>query len=356
MFNKSFLGIDIGSNSIKAVEIVKTGRNQFKVERLGRIAMPKNAVVSGEIIDKAAVQNSLKELIKALKPSTSKAVIAITSKSVITRSIRMPIMTMNEIEESLKYEVERYIPMSLDDIIYDFSDAGVVEADGGKQQQVMLVAAPKKEIYGLYEFFKQAGVNPIAIETPAFALWRLYCIVASAAEDTFACLDMGNQTSTIIIFKEKKPHFIRQIPLGGQHIWEAITASMGAAFDEAAASLESDLGFLPNNATDNLDPEAVQRDMLLRAAFGDFVHEIRRSMDFYRMQSRDASISRLILCGGLTKINGIDDFFASEFAMEVSVGKIAPLVDKHKIADSIKEKLSPDMAVAIGLALREVFV
>ena len=161
MFRKSraLVGLDVGSSAVKAVELKAVGKG-FSVSAFGTQPVPPDSIVDGTIIDASAVADAIREVFESNKAFTTKDVCAsLSGNPVIVKKVRLPVMTKSELDESIYWEAEQYIPFEIQDVNLDYQilDPGT-GPDSRGTMEVLLVAV-KKEKIGDY-----SGV--IALATP----------------------------------------------------------------------------------------------------------------------------------------------------------------------------------------------
>ena len=170
---KGLVGLDIGSYSIKAVELKarkKGGRDAYEVARIGYEPLPHDAIVEGTIIDSAAVVETIRLLFDENKISNKDIVISISGNSVIIKKISLPSMERQELAESIIWEAKHNIPYPYEETNVDYA---VLNTPGGGEDRnldILLVAAKKDKIANYSNVVNQARKNLQAIEVDVFAL------------------------------------------------------------------------------------------------------------------------------------------------------------------------------------------
>ena len=165
---KDVVGVDIGSSSIKLVEFreVKSG---FRLQNLAISPLPPEAIVDGALMDSVTIINAIRDLIATSKTKTKEVVASVSGHSVIVKKITLPLMTEAELEESIQWEAERYIPFDINDVNIDFQTFGA-NPENPEVMDVVLVAAKKDIINDYVSVIMEAGLNPVIIDIDAFAL------------------------------------------------------------------------------------------------------------------------------------------------------------------------------------------
>ena len=165
---KDVVALDIGSNSIKIVQL-RQAKKGWELSKLGMAGLPPEAIVDGSIIDSMTVTNTVTELINEHNVKDKDTVSALTGHSVIIKKVGLPAMTEEELGDSIQWEAEQYIPFPISDVNVDFQILGE-DASGRGQMDVMLVAVKKDVINDYTNVIREAGLNPVVVDVDSFAL------------------------------------------------------------------------------------------------------------------------------------------------------------------------------------------
>jgi len=345
------VGLDIGTSSIKVVEL-EAGK-PIRVNRFGRILLSEDALVGGVIKNREMVSKAIVELLQKTKIKHKKLQAAIAGQSVIVRMVKMPLMSEEELANAIRWEAERYIPFSIDEVCLDFV---IISKDTQQQEmEVMLVCAHNDIIYSHYYALKEAGIQPLAIDIQPFALMRSLGLTRPGDSESVAVIDLGAGTTDMTITKDGISRFTRIIPLAGNRFTENISQRLGVDFARAE-ELKIQMADALFNLNDyNPDSLEYQVNFVVQETLQELTLEIRRSFDYYQLQQRNEPITKLILAGGGSKLKNLIPFLNQEFGMEITLAQEAQeitLADK-KLQNEFDE-LKPILMVAYGLALREV--
>jgi type IV pilus assembly protein PilM len=350
-----FVGIDIGAHQVKAAEI-KIIDGLPEVVSLRRHPAPPG--VWTEQFDEESLVQALKEV---ANPQLKEVITCAGGEKVISRIIRFPQMPDKELEAAVKFEIQKFVPTPVDQLIIRHvpleGTAGDQEKDSkikihiprtgetreisGKQeegQDVLLLAVPAATVFQYYSLFFRAGLVVMAVDLKAFALWRIF---KGIAKGTFAIADIGEKTSHLVVVRDGLIDFIRVLPAGGNSLTESIMNSYGVDAPEAVhLKMEAAV------ALDNDDGEGHSYSEVLHEGLLEITKEMHRSLQFYTSQE-NAAAEKLIITGETSKMTGLTVFLQEALGLPVEVG--VPQVD---FAGGIA--FDPAFSVAIGLALREV--
>jgi type IV pilus assembly protein PilM len=343
---KDVIGLDIGCSSIKLVEL-KEDRNGYKLQNLAISPLPPEAIVDGALMDSVTIIDTIRDAIAASKTKTKDAVTSVSGHSVIVKKISLPFMTEAELEESIQWEAERYIPFDVNDVNIDFQIFGSAP-ENPEAMDVVLVAAKKDIINDYVSVLMESGLNPVIIDTDSFALENMLAISYDIGkEETVAIANVGASVTNINIIKNNTSAFTRDVFKGGNQITEEIQRQLHVDHDEAEkikVGAKADLASQP----------VVQN--VLKTASESLAAEIGNSLDFFQSTSTSEKIARLYLSGGGSKIKGFDIVLQQQIAIPVEIVNPFKKIDyrgKDFDLEYLRE-IGPIMGVAVGLASRKV--
>ena len=345
---KSVVGLDIGSSAVKAVELKPAGKG-FKVAAYGAEPLPPDSIVDGAIIDSTAVADAIRRLFETTKAFKSKEVCAsLSGNAVIVKKITLPVMTETELDESIYWEAEQYIPFDIQDVNLDYQilDPGTgPEARGS--MDVLLVAAKKEKIGDYTSVIAQAGKTPVVVDVDAFALQNAYEVnYGLEANRVVVLLNAGASAININILHGDQSVFTRDISMGGNAYTEAVQKELDLPF-ESAEQLKK--GIPVDGATFE------EAQPVLRAITENVLLEIQKTFDFFKATASSDQIHRIMLSGGASRVDGFREMLQERFSTPVEDFDPFKAVswDARKMGAEAAD-LAPTAAVAVGLALRRV--
>src|SRR5436309_13115942 len=168
--SKLALGLDIGSSSVKLVQL-KEAKRGYILEAFGVASLPPEPIVDGALMNSTAIVDAIRGLVTQYKLKNREAAIGVSGHSVIIKKISLPRMTREELEESIQWEAEQYIPFDVKDVNIDVQILSPEGADPGTgQMDVLLVAAKKDMINDYTSVVTGAGLSPVVVAVEAFAV------------------------------------------------------------------------------------------------------------------------------------------------------------------------------------------
>ncbi len=343
---KNVIGLDIGSSSIKLVELSE-GKTGYRLQSLGISPLPPEAIVDGALMDSVTVIDAIKELIKSAKTRTKDVVTSVSGHSVIVKKVTLPFMSKAELEESIKWEAERYIPFDINDVNLDFQILGTA-SENPEVMDVLLVAAKKDIINDYVSVIIEAGLNPVIIDVDAFALENMFAInYEMGTDETIVMADVGASITNINILKNNTSAFTRDIFKGGNYITEEIQRQLHIDYEEAEKiKIGSKL-------------EATSQPMIqdiLQAASETLALEIANSLEFFQSTTTYEKVSKIYLSGGGSKIKDFDTILQQQTGIPVEIVNPFKKIEYNEKSFDIEylREIGPMMAVGVGLATRKV--
>ena len=345
---KSVVGLDIGSSAVKAVELKPAGKG-FRVSAFGSEAVPADAIVDGAIIDAGAVAEAIRQIFERNKAFKAKEVCAsLSGNAVIVKKITLPVMTESELDESIYWEAEQYIPFDIQDVNLDYQilDPGT-GPDSRGSMEVLLVAAKKEKIGDYTGVIAQAGRTPVIVDVDAFALQNAYDVnYGLDPSQVVVLLNAGASAINVNILQGEQSIFTRDISIGGNAYTEAVQKELDLPH-ESAEHLKK--GVPVDGATFE------EAQPVLRAVTENVLLEVQKTFDFFKATAASDRIDRIMLSGGASRVDGFRDMLHERFAAPVEeFDPFRAIVwDPKKLGGEAVEHAST-AAVAVGLALRKV--
>ena len=342
---KNVIGLDIGSSSIKIVELRET-KDGFKLQHLGISPLPPEAIVDGALMDSVTIIDTIRDLVTSTS-KTRDVVTSVSGHSVIVKKITLPFMTETELEESIQWEAERHIPFDINDVNIDFQILGY-RSENPDLMDVILVAAKKDIINDYVSVIMEAGLNPVVMDIEAFALENMLGInYEIEKDDIVAIANLGATVTNINILKDNLSAFTRDIFKGGNQITEEIQRQLHVDYEEAEKIKVGQKG-------EGASQSVVEN--VLRSASESLAVEIGNSLDFFQSSTTSQKISKLYLSGGGSKIKDFDIILQQQIGIPVEIANPFKRIEYNEKSfdPEYLREIGSVMAVGVGLASRKV--
>ncbi len=343
---KSLVGVDIGSSSVKAVVLEKKGSN-LHLLNLGFENLEADTVVDGQIMELNNVANVIASIFNEHQIKTPRVAAGVSGHSVIVKNIVLPQMSEEELRESFSWHAEEHIPFDIADVNLDYQLTG----NTSESIQVLMAACKSDKIANVKQAIQLAGKQPVIIDVDAFALQNCYELnYQPQTGEVVALLNVGAATMNINILNGTRSMFARDASVGGSHYTSLLQKELGLTFEQAEAVKR---GYpLPEDVEDRPIKPIIDTVSDILAS------EVQKTMDFYRATAEESSkaIKKILIAGGGSKLPGLAEYMAKRFETPVEVFDPFRLiqVDSRKFDPDYMREIIPEMAVAVGLALRGV--
>ncbi|HLW52909.1 MAG TPA: type IV pilus assembly protein PilM [Candidatus Angelobacter sp.] len=340
---KSIVGLDIGSSSIKAIEL-KRAKGEVMVSHLGLEPLASDIVVDSMIVDSGSVSSAISKIFGLHGIKTKNVATSVSGHSVIVKPIKVQPMSEAELAEGITAEAAQHIPFDIADVNLDFEILN--PENNGQQMDVLLVAVKKDKILNYTNVLSLAGKTPAVVDIDAFALQNCYEYNYQPAHDTtVALLNLGASVMNINIVKGTTPLFTRDVSVGGNQYTDSLQKELDLSFEDAEAlKLGKKVGTVSEDA----------KHPILQQVTEIIVLEIQKTFDFFRATAPGEHIDRIYIAGGSSKVPGLVEALRQEFALPVEImnpfQRIMPPSDAGE--NEILEQNPGQLAVAVGLALR----
>ena len=397
----SYVGVDVGTASIKLVELKKESGKPFLVT-YGYIDISTDIIRSNTPDTRQKIIDSLKKVTASAGITTPNAIAALPTFSVFNSIITLPKMQAKDLTSAIKWEAKKYVPLPLEEMILDWKiikepgakPAGLpkdllpadkpkkggfslfgknkalaeqspepAEKVAGQKKsasseviapeisskipeviKILVTAAPKNLVDRYIQIFRQAGLKLISLETEAFALARS---MIGSDKSTIMIVDIGSITTDICIIEQGVPILNRSIDVGGLTITQAISRSLDISL-ERSEQFKRDFGV-------SINQEANQKGIpkVITTAMSPIVNEIKYVFDLYQNQG-NMEVEKIVLAGGSAFLPNLVDYFANLFNKPAVIGNPWDRVIYPEELKPILDEVGSRLAVAIGLAMRDI--
>jgi type IV pilus assembly protein PilM len=335
------VGLDIGTKTIKIVELEKEGA-AFSLSASGIVGFSGNSVE--KIVDDKEM-STFAQVIKKLHAETGASghdvVVSIPEQGAFTRTVTFPLLTDAEIASAVKWELEQYIPIPASEAISQHIILERDEKSSPPSVLVLLVAAPRVLVEKYTKLVQMAGLNPIAVETELIALTR----ALAPPDKTVLLIDLGANSTDIAIAKNSMLCFSRSIPLAGEAFTRAVSQGLGVNATQAE-EYKKTYGLVSTQLEGKVKTAL---DPVLRL----IVDEIKKAVSFYQSEQKGEAPTAIQVSGGTSGMPQIITSLTELLGIEVSVAN--PFA-KVNVDPETAKKLAPNAplySIAVGLAMRE---
>jgi type IV pilus assembly protein PilM len=337
---KTKLGLDIGSHSIKLIELEKNG-NVINLISAGSIATPPKSLISNLPADQEALSAAIKQLVKQINAKTKDVIIALPESLVFTRVIEIPQLSDRELSSAIRWDAEEYVPLPLDQVNLDFTVLRDSKETGTSKMEVLLVASPKTLIEKYLSILDRAGLNAVAAETEIISASRALVRTVMNVKTTMV-VSLGAQTTDLAILRNGTIAFTRSISAGGEALSRALVQSLD--FNQIQAE--------QFKQTYGLEKDQLEGKILsaVKPIMDTIISEIKRAITFYQEKSGE-KVEVVMTTGGTARLPGLVMYIAEATGVEVQLGNPWLGIQREQ-RFMVLDQEGATFCVAIGLALR----
>lgn len=344
---KSVAGLDIGSSSIKMVEL-EGKSDSFSLVGLGFESLPDDTIIDGQIMELNVVSDVIQKVCVNHQIESMQVVTGVSGHSVIIKNIVLPPMSRDELEESIDWHAEEHIPYDLADVSLDYQITG----QSPDSTQVLIAACKRDRIDSIRQAVQMAGKEPVVIDVDTFALQNCYEVNYQPDDSqVVTLLNIGASTMNVNIVKGTRSLFSRDITVGGSQFTDVLQRTLGLSFQQAEAMKRGNAV-----AVEGVDEKSIEP--LMNNVTEIVAMEIQKTFDFYRATTEDNQtvVQKILISGGGSKLKGLAADLSTRLELPVEV--LDPFrnikVDARKFDPDYLSEIMPEMAVAVGLAMRGV--
>jgi type IV pilus assembly protein PilM len=365
MANSSVIGLDIGSNQIKAVHLERR-RNQWALANAGIVPTPPESVQDGVILDIPRVTEAVRQLFRENRMPSTDTVAAVSGSHVLVRSIKVPDMSVTTLRRSIRFEAAKHVDqgttgVSIEDSAVEFEITG--KSGEPPQLDVLLVVAPQPMVSGRVSVMDGAGLEPVAVDVEAFALQRAMeaAGLLPPPGQAIVVMNMGATYTDLNIVVGGEVAVTRSIPIGGNALTSSVASVLNVPPEQAEEQKRLiDVAAGAASAADDgdmaLTPASDPARQVTLPFVDELVRELRRSVIYFQSQAAEAgmavSVDRLVLAGGGTQLRGLPQYLRDRLGMNVVLLDPFALQSGGPQAQRWQQR-GPELAVALGLALKE---
>ena len=342
------IGVDISTSAVKMVELSSTGKDSYRLEAYSIAAIPKDAIVDGNISGLEQVSDAVKLAWKLLGSREKRVALALPSAAVITKKVMMSAdLREEDMEVQVEAEANQYIPFPLEEVNIDFQVIGVA-ANNPDEVEVLIAAARKEKIEDRVAAAEDAGLKVTVMDVDTYATEAAYSLVANqipnkGKDQTVMIMDIGAGMMHINVLHDNKSIYVREQAFGGTQLTQEIQRRFGLSVEESEIAKRK--GGLP----ESYESEVLQPFMQSLST------EVARALQFFTSSTQYNRVDHLVLAGGCAAIPAIDVLVQDRTQVNTIIANpfqsmsLATKVKQHQAAID-----APALLIACGLAMRGI--
>ena len=328
------IGLDIGEQTIKLTQ-VETNNNLIQLNKLAILETPAGVLEGGKLVEIDKLVEQISTVLEENNFDGNKVVSAVSGENVITRTMEMPSMPLEELADTVKWEAEDQIRIPVEEAVIDYE---ILSQNSDGSYKLLLIAVKKDLINQYLDLFEKLNLLAGGIETEPLALGRLSRNLH--IKKTFCIIDIGFQTTDISVLDEGQLLFTRTINMGGKDITEDIAEDRQLSLAKAEQYKKENNLFLDDQ------PPIIIRNLTT---------SIYRSLDYFQVENEHYELEKIFLTGGSSKLLGFANHLEEQIGVEVERLGLNNYFqsDLEQVKSDYLKQVFPQMLASIGLALRE---
>jgi len=339
LFSSKTVGLDIGSHSVKCVQLEKKGTAAYRLLSVGVFEIAPEGINLEEDPRKAII-SAIRKSIEGINLKRTSIITAIGGVSTAIRQIELPFMTEKELASAIKWEARNYIPFDINDVELDYQIINTSKASN--KLDIILVSIIKDFVRYHLDLLREIPIDPQIIDVNPLALVNSVLFNEEIEKDEYVVLmDIGDKNTTLSVYSEEGQYFVRNIMISGNDFTDDVMRGNALSYADAEKFKrnEDSVGLLET----------------IKPSLDNLVREVRRSLTFYENQVKIKGFSKIFLTGGSAPLKGLDDYLSTELGLPVTIlnpfSKIN--VEKASLLSPFGNDLCT-LALAVGLAIRGV--
>lgn len=339
------LGVDMGTTSIKIVEISSSGeqpelKNYGILETRGHLERINSAIQTNtlKIVEQDTIE-LLKILLKEADFKTKDAVASVPSFSVFTTLLELPRMSEAEIVKTMQFQINQYIPLPASEVAIDWFKVGQRQDDQGFiKDQIILISIPNDLIKRYQNIFRMCGLKLKFLEVETISLARS---LSSPGDPPALIVDIGSHSTNIIAVEGGSLKYSYQTDFASSNLTQSVASGLGIN-TRRAEKIKKTKGLSGGDDSD--------LSTLMEPFLDAIINETKRTKNKYE-QSFGSEIKKIILCGGGSMLLGAEKYFQRELKLPVEIGNPFAKIKYSSNLEPLTRQLAPIFSVAIGLAI-----
>ena len=355
LFFPPTIGLDVSDSSLKAAALKKSGGGLFDLAAFGKGYLAENTIVDGEIKSYDSFEKTLNEVLTSEKsnfPKTKYLVASLPEAQAFLRILELPAgLKEKELAEALKYEIEANIPMSLDEVYYDYEIVGHDAA--ASHYDIMVNAIPKRIADSYIDFFQKNGWQLTALEVDAVATKRALFSGDEAVKESALVLDIGASKTSFLIVSEGILRFTSSNTVAGNQFSKMLSQHFPLDLKEAEF-MKRIVGLDQNHEKGQELLNVLRPDLTaLKSQIQDYINFFETHPTSHNLSESAKKISKVVLTGGGSALWGLTDWLSQELRLGVVLGSLGKRLKMNPMSPAkITLEESLPYAAAVGLALR----
>ena len=336
-----FFALDIGTNAVRVVQLSSSGQDMWTLQHYGYAPLDEKTAIASSAENKRRLGEVIMTAIGQSGIHTKNVVIGLPSNKTFTTIVDVPAMQESELKATMKYQIDQYIPMAIDEAKVDWVSLGQSLHDPGKQE-ILLTSTAIQYAEERLESIEALGFNVIAAEPEPIAMIR--SLLPAGVGDARLIIDMGETSTDLAVTYADSPRLVRTIPTGLRSLVKAATQNLNVQEDQARQFILK-FGLAP----DRLDGQVYRA---VEGTLDNFAAELTKSIKFFQTRYPNIPVAGILLSGYASVMPMFGEYVTAKTSVQASV---ANPWQKVRVAQNDQQQLAAiasEFAAAVGLAQR----
>ncbi len=326
---RKVVAFDIGSTNIKIAEGTYY-KGILSIENLIDIPTPAEAIIDGNIEKKELLVSILQKALNENGINAKEGICTNNSSLIINREILIPDVKEEELDTVVRYEIQQYLPINLDDYVLQMTKIGEEFSDEGKKLEIRAIAYPEKMAKGYYDLLMALNLKPFALDVNYNALNKLLNHIEAInnhklnIEESLVFIDMGATSLDVNIYNNGVLKFTRIIKAGGKYLDEILYENMNIPIEEIEKFKSQDI--------DLKEEELEFQNQIIIDTLDEWVDKIEKIIQFYKSKNFDDDINKIFIYGRTSRIKNLDQYITSKIGIEtIKIRNIPEIINDSNI-------------------------
>ncbi len=326
---RKVVAFDIGSTNIKIAEGTYY-KGILSIEKLIDIPTPAEAIIDGNIEKKELLVSILQKALNENGINAKEGICTNNSSLIINREILIPDVKDEELDTVVRYEIQQYLPINLDDYVLQMTKIGEEFSDEGKKLEIRAIAYPEKMAKGYYDLLMDLNLKPFALDVNYNALNKLLNHIEVInncklnIEESFVFIDMGSSSLDVNIYNNGVLKFTRIIKAGGKYLDEILYENMNIPIEEIEKFKSHDI--------DLKEEELEFQNQIIIDTLDEWIDKIEKIIQFYKSKNFDDDINKIFIYGRTSRIKNLEQYITSKIGIEtIKIRNIPEIINDSNI-------------------------
>ncbi|NFN19133.1 pilus assembly protein PilM [Clostridium botulinum] len=326
---RKVVAFDIGSTNIKIAEGTYY-KGILSIEKLIDIPTPAEAIIDGNIEKKELLVSILQKALNENGINAKEGICTNNSSLIINREILIPDVKDEELDTVVRYEIQQYLPINLDDYVLQMTKIGEEFSDEGKKLEIRAIAYPEKMAKGYYDLLMNLNLKPFALDVNYNALNKLLNHIEVInnhkvnIEESLVFIDMGSTSLDVNIYNNGVLKFTRIIKAGGKYLDEILYENMNIPIEEIEKFKSHDI--------DLKEEELEFQNQIIIDTLDEWIDKIEKIIQFYKSKNFDDDINKIFIYGRTSRIKNLEQYITSKIGIEtIKIRNIPEIINNSNI-------------------------